>query len=108
MSAQCEEFFRATIAAFESASVSASTSASEGKVFDPSKSIRKVVEGGKSVLGAGVMAIGPDGASKEEKRGWDWRRGAGLMRGGGGEVKGESLLRVLRLGLAREVGRSGF
>ena len=101
MYAQCEEFFHATISAFQSASATKS----EAKPFDPSKSIRKVVEGGKSVLGESVMALG---VIPYEKRGWDWRRGARLMKGKGKEVRGEMVLRILRLGLAREVGRCGF
>ena len=101
MYAQCEEFFRATISAFESASATKA----EGKPFDPSKSIRKVVEGGKSVLGErGIVTE----ALPYAKRGWDWRRGARLMRGNGKAVSGETVLRILRLGLAREVGRCGF
>jgi hypothetical protein len=52
------------------------------------------------------FANGQDKTRKEEvKRGWDWR--AGLPRTAGG-VKGEVVLRLLRLGLAREVGRIGM
>ena len=36
----------------------------------------------------------------ETKRGWDWRRGFGK------NAKGEDLVRVLRLGVAREIGRA--
>jgi len=39
------------------------------------------------------------GGVLDAKRGWDWRKG--LKR----EAKGEDLLRILRLGLARDVAR---
>lgn len=35
----------------------------------------------------------------EERRGWDWRKG--LEK----EAKGEDVLRILRLGLARDIAR---
>ena len=35
-----------------------------------------------------------------EKRGWDWRKGMDK------DAKGEDVLRILRLGLAREVARA--
>lgn len=44
----------------------------------------------RSSSGGGVL---------DAKRGWDWRKG--LKR----EAKGEDLLRILRLGLARDVAR---
>jgi len=36
---------------------------------------------------------------EEEKRGWDWRKGLGE------DVKGEDVLRILRLGLAKDIAK---
>lgn len=38
-------------------------------------------------------------SQEEEKRGWDWRKGLGK------DAKGEDVLRIIRLGLAKELAR---
>jgi len=38
-------------------------------------------------------------SGKEEKRGWDWRIGFGE------DAKGEDVLRILRLGLAKDIAK---
>lgn len=52
--------------------------------------------GQESVGSSGVLVPG----GEDGKRGWDWRMGFGR------EVKGEDVLRILRLGLAKEVARA--
>ncbi len=52
--------------------------------------------GGRSIGSSGVL-IGDSG--KEVKRGWDWRKGIGM------EGKADDVLRILRLGLAKELAR---
>lgn len=53
--------------------------------------------GGKGSMGSsGVLVPG----GEDGKRGWDWRMGFGR------EVKGEDVLRILRLGLAKDVARA--
>lgn len=47
----------------------------------------------------GRRRSGSSGGGAEVRRGWDWRKG--LKR----EAKGEDVLRILRLGLARDVAR---
>ena len=53
--------------------------------------------GGPGSMGSSGVIV-PGG--NEGKRGWDWRMGFAR------EVKGEDVLRILRLGLAREVARA--
>lgn len=53
---------------------------------------------GQSTEGSAVLVKG--GHVDESKRGWDWRRGFGK------EAKAEDIVRVLRLGIAREIGRA--
>lgn len=59
-------------------------------------------EGGRteSGSGSGWMVKAASGDSDEVKRGWDWRRGLGR------EAKGNDILRILRLGLAKEISRA--
>lgn len=53
--------------------------------------------GGQGSMGSsGVLVPGGD----EGKRGWDWRMGFGT------EVRGDDVLAILRLGLAKEVARA--
>lgn len=56
---------------------------------------KKSEDGGEG----GAMLGGKGGLRKKGKRGWDWR--TGFERG----AKGEDVVRVLRVGLAREMGR---
>lgn len=51
-------------------------------------------------LESGSGVVDRKGKGKEEKRGWDWRSGVKV------ETTGEDVLRILRLGLAREVARA--
>jgi hypothetical protein len=53
---------------------------------------------GQSTEDSAVLVKG--GGVDESKRGWDWRRG--FNKG----ASGEDLIRVLRLGVAREIGRA--
>lgn len=53
---------------------------------------------GQSAEGSAVLVKG--GHVDESKRGWDWRKG--FMRG----AKGEDVVRVLRLNIAKEIGRA--
>ncbi|KAF1851599.1 uncharacterized protein K460DRAFT_324638 [Cucurbitaria berberidis CBS 394.84] len=53
---------------------------------------------GQSTDGSTVLVKG--GHIDEVRRGWDWRRGFGKG------AKGEDVIRVLRLGVAREIGRA--
>ena len=60
-------------------------------------------DGMDSSMGSNALTNGNSGASGQEdgeKRGWDWRKG--MSR----DAKGEDVLRILRLGLAREVARA--
>lgn len=53
---------------------------------------------GQSTDGSAILVKG--GHIDEAKRGWDWRRGFGKG------ATGEDIIRVLRLGVAREIGRA--
>ncbi|KAI9778940.1 MAG: hypothetical protein M1835_004806 [Candelina submexicana] len=53
--------------------------------------------GGRRSIGSSGVLVGGDG--KEVKRGWDWRKG--ITR----EGKAEDVLRILRVGLAKELAR---
>lgn len=55
-----------------------------------------MLEGSKSIGSSGVLV---KGGTSEAARGWDWRKG--LQKG----ATGDDVLRILRLGLAREVSR---
>lgn len=119
--AQCAECFRATLLQYQSLKHASSGDQSPAEPFflPPSRELlKKSVTSlappstfsflGNDVVGSaknrsmsgsggssGVLVARPaDGASSHE-RGWDWR--AGLPE----DVKGEEVLRMLRLGLAR-------
>jgi len=107
--AQCEECFQSTIAnahgshvlsssprALLKKSLSSMTSSSGFSLIGSEMLASAEEEGGRtgrSMGSSGVLL------KAEVKRGWDWR--TALRRG----VKGEDVLRVLRLGLAKEVAR---
>ena len=114
--AQCEECFQSTIAAAHGSQPSSSPRAMLKKGISSTTS-----SSGFSLLGSSVMehsatsangsnrkggqgSMGSSGVivpgGEEGKRGWDWRMGVGR------EVKGEDVLRILRLGLAKEVARA--
>lgn len=53
--------------------------------------------------GSGVLVKAPKSSKKDDgvvKRGWDWRTGVGR------ETRGSDVLRVLRLGLAKDISRA--
>lgn len=102
--ARCEECFRSTLAAFHEKTAPAS----------PRELLKKTMSsmtsaGSFSLVGSSMLdseSSGHMGNSKalissqeEEKRGWDWRKGLGK------DAKGEDVLRILRLGLAKELAR---
>ncbi|KAI9880783.1 MAG: hypothetical protein M1830_000219 [Pleopsidium flavum] len=107
--AQCEECFQSTIANAHGSQV---LSTSPRAVMKKSLS-NMTASSGFSLIGSEMLAsagevdertgrsMGSSGVlvKGEVKRGWDWRNGLG--RG----VKGEDVLRVLRVGLAKEVAR---
>ena len=55
-----------------------------------------MLDSASSAASGSKALIKPD---KEERRGWDWRKG--LEK----DAKGEDVLRILRLGLARDIAR---
>ncbi|KAF7134192.1 hypothetical protein CNMCM5793_005920 [Aspergillus hiratsukae] len=123
--AQCEECFRSTLIEYHSSERASSggRSAAESYVLPPSprallkKSVssltasstfsfigsdmiesarNRTMSGSGSVTGSGVLVPRPgDGAQGSHERGWDWR--AALPE----DIKGEEVLKMLRLGLAR-------
>ncbi|KAA6415675.1 MAG: hypothetical protein FRX48_00393 [Lasallia pustulata] len=114
--AQCEECFQATIAAAHGSQPSSSprallkkgissmTSSSGFSLMGSSIMEHSTTSangsnrnGGQGSMGSsGVLVPGGD----EGKRGWDWRMGFGT------EVRGDDVLAILRLGLAKEVARA--
>lgn len=112
---QCEECFRSTLAAAHGTqqapsprdmlrkTVSSMTSSSGFSLVGSSmlESESSIAETGS---GSGVMVNTPNDGRKGGdgvKRGWDWRRGMV-----GRDASGEDVLRMLRLGLAREISRA--
>lgn len=90
---QCEEVLHTTLSALPKPSLQKSTS-NLSAAYSLIGSADFSAAGGYSADGSGVLVQG------EEKRGWDWR--TGFARGAaGGDVE-----RVLRLGVAREMGRA--
>jgi len=101
--AQCEEFFRSTLAACQ------------GRVAPPSprrlfkKTMSSMTSASSfSLVGSSMLQSESSGMSsskavvksgEEEKRGWDWRTGLGE------DAKGEDVLRILRLGLAKDIAK---
>ena len=97
--AQCNECFQSTMAAAHGAraplkkSVSSMTASSGFSMVGSS-----LLDSGTSVAsGRSSAALGTAG---EVKRGWDWRKGLGK------EARGEDILRILRLGLAKDMTRA--
>lgn len=102
---QNEEFFRSTLAA------------SQGRIAPPSPRslFQKTMNGPStassfSLVGSSMLQSDYSDANssskalvksgeEEEKRGWDWRTGLGE------NAKGEDVLRILRLGLAKDIAR---
>ena len=100
---QCERCFHATLTAFHGNALPASprqllktmssmTSASSFSLVSSSM-VDSLSSNGMESNGALVNS------QQQEKRGWDWRAGTTS------DMKGEDVLRILRLGLARDVAR---
>jgi len=102
---QCEEALRTTLsAAHEGSSPNTSLTKSTSNVTTASSQYSLIgsmdfgsVEG-QSIESSTVLVKG--GTVDDAKRGWDWRKG--FPRG----VKGDDIIRILRLGLARELSRA--
>ena len=104
---ECEKCFQATLAAYRGKKAPPSprnmlhqnmlkkkTSDMTGS-FSFSLVGNSMVQSGSSGFGDSMALVSSGGG--EEKRGWDWRRG--LEEG----AKGEDVLRILRLGLAKDI-----
>ena len=102
--AECEKCFRSTLAAYESKRAPASPRALLKKTMSSMTSAGSFSLVNSSMLDSessdGMGSSKALAKSEEnEKRGWDWRKG--LER----DAKGSDVLRILRLGLAREIAR---
>jgi len=101
---KCEDCFRSTLAAFQG----------RGAPASPRELLKKTMSsmtsaGSFSLVGSSMLESEPSGGmngsralirpEEEEKRGWDWRKGLGE------DVKGEDVLRILRLGLAKDIAK---
>lgn len=122
--AQCEECFRSTLIAYNHSTSSGSRTTSDSYVLPPSprallkKSVSATTassnfsligsdmlesartrsqsgSGSASAGSSGVLVPRPGDKDGPYERGWDWRKGLGE------ETRGEDILRMLRLGLAR-------
>ncbi|KAI9759477.1 MAG: hypothetical protein M4579_002317 [Chaenotheca gracillima] len=105
--AQCEEFFQSAVSSARGASSKGSSpratlkksisSMTASSSFSLVGSSAFRTGGGDSLeSGSGVLVPAP---TADVKRGWDWRQG--LPR----EVTGRHVLRILRLGLSKEISR---
>ena len=101
--AQCEECFRAAIAAFEGRSAPAAPRELLKKSMSSMTSAGSFSLVGSSMLDSrtteGSSSRAPVRPEEVKRRGWDWRKG--LAR----DAKGEDVLRILRLGLAKDIAR---
>ena len=98
---RCEECFRSTLAAYRG----------EAAPPSPRKLLKKTmssVSSSFSVIGESMVQSGSDGmrdskaliGSKDKgKRGWDWRTGLDE------NATGEDVLRILRIGLAKDIAK---
>ncbi|KAI9682158.1 MAG: hypothetical protein M1817_000212 [Caeruleum heppii] len=102
---QCEEFVQSALAASNDPRSSGATlkktlssmTASSGSVLGRSMLESFTMTDSMESGGSGVLVKRKDGTDDNKKRGWDWR--GGLVKG----AKGEDVLRILRLGLAKEL-----
>ena len=101
--AQCEECFRAATAAFEGRSAPAAPRELLKKSMSSMTSAGSFSLVGSSMLdsrtteGSGSRAlIKPE---EGKRRGWDWRKGLAK------DARGDDVLRILRLGLAKDIAR---
>ncbi|KAF2853384.1 hypothetical protein T440DRAFT_304146 [Plenodomus tracheiphilus IPT5] len=104
---QCEEVLRTTLHAAHASSTLSSSSHLQHSTSNISSTYSLInstdlqstgASASNSVAHSAVMGHG--GGIGDVRRGWDWRKGFGQGKGG------EDVLRVLRLGVAREVARA--
>ena len=100
--AQCEECFRSTLAAYQGRRTPASSRELLKKTMSSMSSSFSIV--GSSMLDSeSSNGVGGSRAlvkpQEEKKRGWDWRKGVAE------NATGEDVLRILRLGLAKDIAR---
>ncbi len=100
--AQCEECFRSTLDAYQGRRALASSRELLKKTMTSMSSSFSLV--GSSMLNSeSSNGIGSSRGlvkpQEDKKRGWDWRKGLAE------DAKGEDVLRILRLGLAKDVAR---
>jgi hypothetical protein len=96
---QCEEVLSTTLSAAHDAQHSLQKSTSNLTTASSQFSLIEFgSQDGQSTENSAVLSRG--GGVDESKRGWDWRRG--FNRG----ASGEDVVRILRLGVAREIGRA--
>ncbi|KAF2820384.1 hypothetical protein CC86DRAFT_361072 [Ophiobolus disseminans] len=101
---QCEEVLTTTLSAAHDSSSSHSLQKSTSNLTTASSQFSLIGSAdfgsadGQSAESSAVLVRG--GHVDESKRGWDWRRG--FPKG----ASGEDIIRVLRLGIAKEIGRA--
>ncbi|KAI9719225.1 MAG: hypothetical protein M1812_003555 [Candelaria pacifica] len=112
----CNDCFNSTLASYHGTqphtspramlkkSLSSMTSSSGFSLIDMSGSGQSSFKESKGKSNGGGRSIGSSGVlvgagGKEVKRGWDWRKGIGR------QGNAEDVLRILRLGLAKELAR---
>jgi hypothetical protein len=96
---QCEEVLSTTLSAAHSSQHGLQKSTSNLTTASSQFSLIEFSSAdGQSAENSAVLVKG--GGVDESKRGWDWRRGFGKG------ASGDDVVRVLRLGVAREIGRA--
>jgi hypothetical protein len=102
---QCEEVLAKTLLSAHDANASQQLGRSTGNLTTASSQYSLIgsmefgsADGQSNTEGSTVFVKG--GQVDDSKRGWDWRKG--FPRG----AKSEDVIRVLRLGVAREIGRA--
>ncbi|KAL2351055.1 hypothetical protein BJ546DRAFT_355272 [Cryomyces antarcticus] len=103
---QCEALFDAALAHYHGGPATADTPGLRKSLF--AKSVGGGGMGASGLAGSDYQMLGSSGSVSssgvlvraEVRRGWDWRKGLGRA------AKGEDVLRILRLGLAREIARA--
>ncbi|KAI8933509.1 hypothetical protein NX059_009246 [Plenodomus lindquistii] len=104
---QCEEVLRTTLHASRNSNSNPSTTSSRYDLHKSTSGLSSTYDLINSTdfsttsTSAEASSILVQGAGIQDvRRGWDWRKGFGKTAGGG------DVLRVLRLGVAREIGRA--
>ena len=101
---QCEECFRSTVAARQGQAKPGSPRALLKKTMSSATSSSSFFEIRKSMVqlessGTNDSTRALVKSEETSRRGWDWRKGLG------DNAKGEDVLRVLRLGLAKDIAK---